>query len=96
MWLAKTEENKCFKFWVNCKRRPTTKVISTVKKLLYTKFEGNTATKWGISQEETTNCKYLEAMRKSSPDITTNQSGLVTNLANPWLAASPDKLAKKS
>ena len=24
--------------------------------------------------------------------ITTNQSGLVTSLANPWLAASPDKL----
>ena len=74
------------------KRRPTTKVNSMVKKLLYTNFEGNTATKWGILQEETTNSKYLEAMRKSSPDITTNQSGLVISLANPWLAASPDGL----
>ena len=38
------------------KMRTTTKV----KKLLYSKFEGNTVTKWGILQEESTNSKYLE------------------------------------
>lgn len=64
---------------------------STVKKLLYSKFQGNTATKWGIVQEESTNSKYLE-VKRTSPDITTCQSGLVISLDNPWLAASPDGL----
>jgi len=74
------------------KRRGTTKVNSTVKKLLCTKFEGKTATKWGILREESTNTQYLEEKPKSSPDITTCQSGLVISLANPWPAASPDGL----
>jgi len=74
------------------KRRATTKVNSVVKKLLYSKFEGNTATKWGVLQEDSTNGKYLEEKQKNSPDITTCQSGLVISLDNPWLAASPDGL----
>ena len=74
------------------KRRPTTKVSSMVKQLLYTKFEGNTATRWGILQEESTNIKYLAEKQKSSPEITTTQSGLVISKENPWLAASPDGL----
>ena len=78
------------------KMRTTTKVNSTVKKLRYSKFEGNTATKWGILQEESTNSKYLEEKRKTSPDITTCQSGLVISLDNPWLAASPDGLVYDS
>ena len=74
------------------KRRPTTKVSSIVKQLLYTKFEGNTATRWGILQEESTNIKYLAEKQKSSPEITTTQSGLVISKENPRLTASPDGL----
>ena len=74
------------------KRRASTKVNSTVKKLLYSKFEGNTATKWGNLQEESTNTKYLEEKQKTSSHITTCKSGLVISLDNPWLAASPDGL----
>ena len=74
------------------KRKPTTKVSSAVRQLLYTKFEGNTATRWGILQEETTKAKYLAEKQKTSPGITTSQSGLVISTENPWLAASPDGL----
>ena len=74
------------------KRKPTTKVSSAVRQLLYTKFEGNTATRWGILQEETTKAKYLAEKQKTSPGITTSQSGLVISTENPWLAASPDSL----
>ena len=92
VWLAERRK-RITASNVGCiaKRRATTKVNSTVKKLLYTKFEGNTATKWGILQEESTNTRYLEEKRKS-PEISTSQSGLVISLANPWLAASPDGL----
>ena len=92
--MASRERKRLTSSNVGCiaKRRATTKVNSTVKKLLYSKFEGNTATKWGLLQEESTNGKYLEEKRKTSPDITTCQSGLVISLENPWLAASPDGL----
>ena len=74
------------------KRKPTTKVSSAVRQLLYTKFEGNTANRWGILQEETTKAKYLAEKQKTSPGIATSQSGLVISTENPWLAASPDGL----
>ena len=74
------------------KRRATTKVSSTVKQLLYTKFTGNTATRWGILQEGSTNEQYLNYKRKESPDISTTQTGLVVSTEHPWLAASPDGL----
>ena len=42
------------------KRRGTTKVRPLVKELLYSKFEGSTATRWGLLQEDSTNAHYLE------------------------------------
>ena len=74
------------------KMRPTTKVSSTVKQLLYTKFTGNTATRWGILQEGSTNEQYLKSKQKASPDISTTSTGLVISIDHPWLAASPDGL----
>jgi len=66
-------------------RKATTKVhsIYSIRKLLYTKFGGNTTTKWNILEEST------NTWRKN---ITTCQSGLVISLANPLLAANPDSL----
>ena len=75
------------------KRRAKTKVKSTVKQLLYSKFEGNTSTKWGLLQEQPTKAKYLEEKRAiSSPDYTVIQSGLTVRVDCPWLGASPDGL----
>jgi len=74
------------------KRRDTTKVRPLVKELMYTKFEGSTATRWGLLQEESTNTQYLKEKQYTSPDLSTSQSGLIISPDNPWLAASPDGL----
>ena len=74
------------------KRRATTKVAATINHLLYSKFEGNPSTEWGINQEAATNLQYLQIKREVSPDISTCQTGLVISLDNPWLAASHDGL----
>ena len=83
----------CLKCRKHCQeRRPTTKVTSTVKQLLHTKFTGNTATGWGILQESATNEQYLKCKQTESPDISTTSTGLVISNDHPWLAASPDGL----
>ena len=74
------------------KRKATTKVASAVKQLLYSKFTGNTATRWGILQENSTKEQYLEHKKKESPDISAIPTGLVVSIEHPWLAASPDGL----
>ena len=74
------------------KRRGTTKVRPLVKELLYSKFEGSTATRWGLLQEDSTNAHYLEEKHYTSPELFTSPSGLIISPDNPWLAASPDEL----
>ena len=74
------------------KRRTTTKVASAVKQLLYTKFTGNNATRWGNLQEESTKEEYLKCKELDSPEISTTHTGLVISIEHPWLAASPDGL----
>ena len=51
------------------KRRATTPVKKLVHQLLYTSFHGNTATKWGLSQEEASYYDYLKWLHseKKSP-----------------------------
>ena len=77
-WLA---EIKCRINALNtgsiAKRKATTKVASTVKHLLYTKFTGNTATRWGILQEQSTSEQYLKCKQQQSSDISTAVTGLV-------------------
>ena len=74
------------------KRRATTKATPCVRNLLYSKFHGNQATAWGISQEEATADKYIEyKTNNGSPGISINTDcGLVKSPVHPWLAATPD------
>ena len=55
------------------KRRATTPVKKLVHQLLYTSFHGNTATKWGLSQEEASYYDYLKWLHseKKSPQPST-------------------------
>ena len=74
------------------KRKPTTKVATKVKQLLYSRFHGNRATEWGLLQEDVSRMEYLKIKQAISPDFSLANSGLVVSVANPWLAASPDGL----
>ena len=74
-------------------RRPTTPVASTVKQLLYSKFVGNAATRYGLMQERPSCFKYLEWLEKEkgSAGAKVNiKCGLVVSSTHPWLAATPD------
>ena len=74
------------------KRRATTQVSSTVRSMLYSKFNGNEATRWGLSQEKATASQYLKLKQQNgSPAISINtECGLVISVSHPWLAATPD------
>ena len=74
------------------KHKPTTKVATKVKQLLYSKFHGNRATDWGLLQEDISRMEYLKVKQAISPDLSISNSGLVVSVTNPWLAASPDGL----
>ena len=75
------------------KRKPTTKVASKVKQLLYSKFQGNRATDWGLLQEDVSRTEYLKLKQAAiSPDFSIANSGLVVSVTNPRLAASPNRL----
>ena len=74
------------------KHKPTTKVATKVKQLLYSKFHGNRATHWGLLQEDVSRMEYLKVKQAISPDLSISNSGLLVSVTNPWLAASPDGL----
>ena len=72
------------------KRRASTLVGRLVHQLLYSTFQGNKATAWGLSQEEASSQHYLNWLQQQSPaaNVTIN-CGLVSQ-TYPWLAATPD------
>ena len=73
------------------KRRASTPVGRQVQQLLYSTFQGNKATAWGLSQEEASSVHYMEWLQEQSPAATvTINCGLVISPAYPWLAATPD------
>ena len=74
------------------KRRPSTQVGSTVHNMLYSKFTGNQATRWGLSQEKATAEEYIQCkQQQGSTGISVNtECGLIISTAYPWLAATPD------
>ena len=76
------------------KRRPTTQVGTSVRSLLYSKFSGNQATRWGLSQEKATAQQYIQwKAQHGSPCVSVyTECGLVIATDHPWLAATPDGL----
>lgn len=76
------------------KRRSTTQVGPSVRAMLYSKFSGNEATRWGLSQEKATAEQYVQwKAQHGSPGISVNtEYGLVVATGHPWLAATPDGL----
>ena len=73
------------------KMRAKTKRSKKVKGLLYSKFKGNEATRYGIEMEQTDRMEYLEHQHSNShPDLKTKNVDLIVSVETPWLAASPD------
>ena len=67
-------------------RRPTTSVASTVKQMLYGKFLGNAATRYGLRQEIPSFYNYLEWLQKeqgSSGARVNIKCGLVVSDTHP-------------
>ena len=78
------------------KCKPTTKVASKVKQLLYLKFHDNRTIDWGLHQEYVSWTEYLNVKQAISLEFSIVNSGLVVSVANLWLAASPDGLVYDS
>ena len=67
---------------------------TSVCSMLYSKFSGNQATRWGLSQEKATPQQYIQwKVQHGSPGVSVNtECGLVIATDHPWLAATPDGL----
>ena len=75
------------------KMRKTTRRSNKVKQLLYTRFKGNAATRYGIDNEDATRAKYITHMRQNGhTDLTVESCGLFVSVSNPWLTGTPDGL----
>ena len=72
------------------KMRKTTLRSKKVEEMLYRKFKGNKATKYGTVMESTSRQEYLQYHNQHGHKFTSVRTGLVISLENPWLAASPD------
>ena len=74
------------------KQKSTTPVARLVNQLLYSTFRGNSATRWGLQQEEHSVSIYTTWLHnRGSPTPTVDtKCGLVVCTAHPWLAATPD------
>lgn len=73
--------------------RASTKRSNKVQQLLYGTFRGNTATRYGAENEETTRQRYVTHMKQNGhPNLIVQPCGLFISLETPWLAATPDGL----
>ena len=59
------------------KRQASTQVTSTVHTMLYTKYSGNEATRWGLSQKKATASQYTQwKQQHGSPVISVTLSAV--------------------
>ena len=72
------------------KMRKTTKRSKKVEELLYSRFRGNQATRYGTLMENTSRQEYQIHQNQQGHKLTTLRTGLMVSSENPWLAASPD------
>jgi hypothetical protein len=73
------------------KMRNTTKKSKKVENLLYSKFRGNAATRYGATMENQTKQEYQTYQQQHHhPGLKVANCGLFVSLDNPWLAATPD------
>ena len=73
------------------KMQNKTKRAKKVENLLYSKFRGSDATRYGLLMEDPTRERYTHSQQQSGHhEITTVKTGLVVSMDNPWLAVSPD------
>ena len=73
------------------KMRPGTKRAKKVEDMLYTRFSGSAATRYGVLMEEETRKQYVTYQQQHGhPGLETEEAGLCISCTNPWLAASPD------
>ena len=75
------------------KRRPTTQVGTSIRSMLYSKFSGNQATCWGLSQEKATAQQYTVENTTQVTGVSINtECSLVIATDHPWFAATSDGL----
>ena len=73
------------------KMRPATKRAKRVEQLLYSRFTGSAATRYGSTMEKVALQEYTSYQQQHGhPGIKTESVGLCISTENPWLAASPD------
>ena len=62
--------------------------------MLYSKFSGNQATRWGLSHKKAIAQQHIQwKTQHGSPGVSVNtECGLVIATDHPWLAATPDGL----
>ena len=71
------------------KMRAKIKRSKKVKGLLYSKFKGYEATRYGIEMEQTDRMEYLEHQHSNGhPDLKTKNVDLIVSVETPWLAGS--------
>ena len=75
------------------KMRSTTKKSKKVENLLYSKFRGNAATRYGAAMEQQTIQEYLTYQQQHGrSNLTVDTCGLFVSMS--WLAATPDGIVR--
>ena len=77
--------------------KKTTKRSKKVKELLYSTFQGNESTRYGMEMEGTARTEYITHQQMNKhPDMSVTDSGLFISQENSWLAATPDGIVTDS
>ena len=91
LWMAEQRKRKtALVVGGIAKMQKKTKQNTRVKNMLYSRFKGSKATRYGSLREEAARQQYVSCQQHGHCNLKTVITGLVISLDNPWLAASPD------